>query len=217
MPLTDALADDVAAWIRGHLPVATLPTLPELRLHVAAPRSGLGRLLAAHPEAGPPYWAHPWAGGLVLARHLLDRPAAVAGHRVLDLGCGSGIVGIAAARAGATSVRAVDVDPFAVAATAVNAALNGVALAVRRGDLLDAPPPDVDLILVGDLFYEAALASRVLAFLGRCATAGLDVLIGDPGRATLPADRLDLVDRRRTRDFGSGSAEVPGAVYRLRQ
>lgn len=215
MAAADPDGDEPAAWIRRHLPVTVLPTLPELRLHVASPRSGLGRFLASYPDSGPPYWAHPWAGGLVLARHLLDHAGTIAGRRVLDLGSGSGIVSIAAALRGGI-VHAVDVDPFAVAATAVNAALNAVAVRAECADILGGTPYDADVILVGDLFYEAGLANRVMAFLERSVAAGSFALIGDPGRATLPAERLELIDRQRTRDFGSGTATVPGAVYRFR-
>ena len=153
---------------------------------------------------------------LFRSRHILDHAGLVAGRRAVDLGCGSGLVGIAAALSGAASACAVDVDPLALAATRVNAALNGVAVETACADLLDGPVPNGDLILVGDLFYEAGLTVRVLAFLERCAGAGLEVLIGDPGRATLPVSRLQPIDRRATRDFGVGSAAVTGTVFRLR-
>jgi predicted nicotinamide N-methyase len=103
---------------------------------------------------------------------------------VLDLGAGSGLAGIAAARAGAARVFASDTDPAARVAASLNAAANGVALeASRRATSRPArhlPPTSSSS---GDVFYEAALARRVTAFLDRCLAAGLDVLVGDPGRA----------------------------------
>ena len=191
----DAGVDEVAGWIRRHLPVTSVAGLPEISLHVADARSGLGRFLDGREGAGPPYWAHPWAGGLVLARHLLDHPGSVAGRRVIDLGCGSGLVGIAAARGGAAAVSAVDVDRLALVATGVNAALNDVRLETACADLFDGLVPDGDLIVIGDLFYDAALAARVLQFVERCMGAGLEVLIGDPGRATLPTARFEPISR----------------------
>lgn len=124
------------------------------------------------------------------------------GRRVLDLGTGSGLVAIAAALAAARNVLASDSDPDALAATAVNAALNGVMIAILYGDLLDGAPPAVDLVAVGDLFYEAGLARRATAFLDRCAAAGIDILIGDPFRTFLPRERLRLVAEYEVTDFG---------------
>lgn len=211
MPMPDTPAER----IRRHLPVTRVPSLPDLRLHLAGPHSGLGRLLASNPGAGSPYWAHVWGGGLVLVRYLFDHPATVAGLRVLDLGCGSGLVAIAAARCGASHVTAVDVDPYAIVATALNAALNTVAVEVRCADLLDGPVPQADLVLVGDLFYEAALARRVAGFLDHCVAAGCPVLVGDPGRKPLPRERLEEIHAYPTPDFGTGGGLVQSAVYRF--
>ena len=112
----------------------------------------------------PPYWAFAWAGGQALARYLLDNPALVAGRRVLDLGSGSGLVAIAAAKAGAARVLAADIDALALAAIGLNAAANAVTLDTTADDLLAAPPGAFDVVLIGDLFYERPLAERVLAF-----------------------------------------------------
>lgn len=190
--------------------------MPEIRLHRAGPRSGLMRLADADPDFGSPYWARPWGGGLALARHVLDRPETVAGRRVLDLGAGSGLVAIAARLAGASAVTAADVDPYAVTATRLNAAANGVAVETAQGDLTAGNPPDVDLMLVGDLFYDPDLATQVLAFLERCVAAGIAVLIGDPWRAPLPADRLRVVAEYAVADFGDpdGAARA-AAVFEL--
>lgn len=200
----------VAKFIAARLPVVAVAGVPEIRLHRAAPSSGLRDLLGE--DAASPYWAYPWGGGLVLARHLLDRPETVAGRRVVDLGCGSGLVAIAAALAGATGAVAVDVDRHAVIAARLNAALNGVAIETVQADWLDDPPPETDLLLVGDLFYDAALAERALAYCARCREAGIAVLIGDPWRATLPAQRLRAIARY---DMAETGVAKPCAVFEL--
>jgi predicted nicotinamide N-methyase len=141
----------------------------------------------------PPFWAFAWAGGQALARYVLDNAALAAGRRVLDLASGSGLVAIAAAKAGAAPVIAAEIDAFAEAAIALNAVENGVYVEILRDDLLDRPGPSLaryDVILVGDLFYEQDTATRALAFLDRHAALGTRVLIGDPGRTYLPKDRL---------------------------
>ncbi len=175
------------------------------------------RLAGIDGAFGSPYWAYVWGGGLALARHVLDRPETVAGLSVLDLGAGSGIVGIAAALAGARQVVAADTDPHAMAAIRINAAANGVSIAPLHGDLLDGSPPAVDLVLVGDLFYEAHLARRVTSFLERCLDEKIDILIGDPFRAHLPRDRLRLVAEYPGADFGEGGriVERPNGVFRF--
>lgn len=175
------------------------------------------RLADADPDFGSPYWARPWGGGLALARHVLDHPQIVAGKRVLDLGAGSGLVAIAAALAGAGAVLAADVDSYAVTATRLNAAANGVAVEAVRDDLTTGAPLAVDLMLVGDLFYDPALAARVLAYLERCAAAGIAVLIGDPWRASLPTDRLAVVAEYPVADYGDpdGAARA-AAVFTLK-
>lgn len=194
---------DPSRFIAANLPLTAAPSVPEIRLHMATPASGLHRLLDG-PDGGdqPPYWAYPWAGGAVLARFILDRPETVAGRRVLDLGSGSGLVAIAAAKAGARSVTAVDTDRNAITALCLNAAANGVRIDGLVQDTTEGPPPDVDLILAGDVFYEAALAARVTAFLDRCLDAGITALIGDPGRTPLPRHRLRLLAEYAVADFG---------------
>lgn len=202
----------IADFIRVNLPVAPVPSIPEIRLYLAGPKSGLGRLARSDKNFGSPYWAHCWGGGLALARYLLDHPDSVAGRRVLDLGAGSGIVAIAAMKAGAREAIAADVDPYAIAAIRLNAAANDVSVAATLGDLTAGPPPDVDIILVGDLFYERALAKRVTDFLDRCLAAGIDVLIGDPWRAFLPQERLRPIKEYSAPDFGDGGASA-SAVF----
>lgn len=201
----DGRPASVAAFMRANLPIRPVPGLPSLRLHQAGPHSGLSRIT----RDAPPYWAHLWGGGLALARHLSGHDT-VRGRRVLDLGAGSGLVAIAAAKAGARSVLASDSDPDALAAVAVNAALNGVAIDIVPGDLLDGPPLDVDLVAVGDLFYEAGLGRRVVTFLNRCAQAGIDILVGDPFRTSLPYERLRPVAEYEVRDFGDAQDRKAG-------
>lgn len=208
---------ETADFILANMHVVAVPSVPQIRLYAAHPGSGLGRLGADDQgdDPPPPYWAYQWAGGLVLARHFLERPETVRGRRVLDLGAGSGLVGIAAAMAGASAVLAAEVDNNGVAAIGLNAALNGVDVTVVSGDLTGGPAPDVDIVAVGDLFYDADLAERVTAFLGRCVAAGIEVLVGDPGRAHLPHARLRLVTEYAVADVGTGNAATatPSAVF----
>jgi predicted nicotinamide N-methyase len=204
---------DIEAFIRERLPVSEVAGCPGVRLHLAGPASGLRGLGERYPAMGSPYWAHLWGGGLALARYLGERPEVVAGRSVLDLGTGSGLVAIVAALAGARTVTAVDLDPFAVVAARLNAGLNRVSIEVRAGDLLDGDAPEADVVLVGDLFYEAGLAELVLPFLARCRAVGAEVLIGDPWRRTLPSGRLVRLADYQVEDFGTGQG--PAAVFRL--
>ncbi|GAA0645630.1 putative nicotinamide N-methyase [Brevundimonas lenta] len=141
----------------------------------------------------PPFWAFAWAGGQGLARWLLDHPEEVAGKRVLDFAAGSGLVGVAAIKAGAASVLCADIDPFCGAAVALNAQANNTPLAFTAADLLDAPPPEVDVICAGDVFYERPMAERVLAWLNLAAGRGTRILVGDPLRTYFPKSGFDLL------------------------
>lgn len=206
---------DPAAFILANLPISAVPSIPEILLHQAGPASGLWRLAGRKEADPPPYWAYPWAGGAVLARHLLNRPETVAGRSVLDLGAGSGLVAIAAAKAGASEVTAVDIDPNAIAAIGLNAAVNGVKIATVVADIIENSLPESDLLVVGDLFYDPSLALRVMAFLRRCQAASIDVLIGDPERASLPLDELERIATYAVADFGAGTGMVQAGVFTL--
>jgi len=193
---------DRKAFIRANTRLKPVPHVPEISLHVAEESVPIWQKTEEELDAmglPPPYWAFAWAGGQALARYVLDHPAEVAGQRVLDLAAGSGLVAIAAAKAGAAPVIAADIDAFTEPAITLNAEVNEVYIEIITRDLLpeidllDRPAPVVpryDVILVGDLFYERDTAARALAFLERNAAAGARVLIGDPGRTYLPKQRL---------------------------
>jgi len=165
-------------------------------------------------DAPIPYWAFAWGGGLALARYLRDHPDSVEGRRVLDMASGSGLDAIAAARAGAGEVLAVDIDAFSIAAITLNARANNVRVDARRDDLLDAVPPDVDVILAGDCWYEEGFGLRVSTWLHQAADRGIHVMIGDPGRRYLAHDRLTALATYEVRsttdleDLGRETATV---------
>jgi predicted nicotinamide N-methyase len=182
---------DAEAFIRAGTALAHPPLVPEIALHLATEITPLWQATQdALDDDGlePPFWAFAWPGGQAMARHLLDNPATVAGRRVLDICSGSGIAAIAAARAGAASVTAADIDPLAVAAIALNAAENGVAIEITCVDLLASPPAGWEVVIAGDVCYERPLADRIVPWLRAAAGGGALVLIGDPGRAYLPAE-----------------------------
>ncbi len=187
------MAASSRAFVLRHTRLRPVPGLEAIRLHLAdeaLPLWHAVQIETGDPDAALPYWAFAWGGGLALAHYLADHPETVTGRRVLDLASGSGLCAVAAARAGADAVTAADIDPFATAAVALNARANGHRLTAVRRDLLDDDPPDVDLILAGDVCYEAGFAARVLPWLRRAHERGIDVLIGDPGRRYLPLDEL---------------------------
>ena len=201
--------EEIAAFMTANLELASPPEFPELRLYAARPDSRLRRLVGE--EAPAPYWAYCWAGGLALARFLREHPETVEGRRVLDLGSGSGLVAIAAARCGAHYVLAAELDPNAVVALEFNAAANDVRLDIIARDITTGAVPAVDLVLVGDVFYAPDVAARVRGFLDRCVGAGVDVLVGDPGRKDLPLPRLRLLADYPIVDFGQSDGR--GYVY----
>jgi predicted nicotinamide N-methyase len=185
---------DHAAFIAANTSVMAPPLVPEVLLHLA--HEAVPVWQKTEEELGemglpPPFWAFAWAGGQALARYVLDRPETVAGQAVTDLAAGSGLVGLAALKAGAREVLAADIDPFACSAIAVNARLNGVSCVVTADNLLAGPPPAAGVVLVGDLFYEKGPAAACLSWLEAAQAKGLAVLVGDPGRSYFPRERFE--------------------------
>lgn len=193
-PLTGEAAEEAAAeearrrFVTAETRLMAVPSLPEISLHLADDATALwsrseDQLGAA--GAPLPFWAFAWAGGRGLARFVLDSPDLVRGRRVLDFATGSGLVAIAAAKAGAALVEAVDIDPFAVTACRLNAEANGAALDVSCIDRVGSPV-DADLVLCGDVFYDRAMTAHVLPWMRALAARGTHVLVGDPGRRYCP-------------------------------
>jgi predicted nicotinamide N-methyase len=178
-------------FIRTHTSPRPVPFVPEITLYQASEPIELWEKTESEraAEQPPPFWAFAWAGGQALARHILDAPSLVSDRSVLDLATGSGLVAIAAAKAGAHPVTANDIDPLSLAATTANAVANNVPIRTLEADLLDTDPSE-GVILAGDVFYSREMAGRVLPFLRRAASRGALVLVGDPGRAYLPTDRV---------------------------
>lgn len=184
-----------AAFIRAHTRLLPVPHAPEIRLHVAEEATELWQKTEEELAViglPPPFWAFAWAGGQALARYLLDHAEVVAGRRVLDFASGSGLVAIAAMKAGAARVEACDIDAFAATAIGLNAEANGVAVTARLEDLLGRDE-GWEVICAGDVCYERAMAEAVIGWLGGLSRRGATVLIGDPGRSYLPKDRLEAV------------------------
>lgn len=186
--------DDPEAFIRANTGLRPVPLVPEISIHVADEAVPIWQMTEEELGATglpPPFWAFAWAGGQALARYVLDHPDTVGGKRVLDLATGSGLVSIAAMKAGAASADAADIDSFARAAAHLNARQNDVTVAVLAENLLTSNSDAAwDTVLAGDIFYERDTADAAWAFLSRHAKRGATILIGDPGRSYLPKDRL---------------------------
>jgi predicted nicotinamide N-methyase len=188
------LKTDPESFIRANTSLLAPPHVPEIRLYLASEAHELWLKTEEELEAiglPPPFWAFAWAGGQGLARYVLDHPETVARKRVLDFASGSGLVGIAASKAGAVKVMAADIDPWSQTAVRLNAAANSVLLDFDRADLVGRNV-DVDVVLAGDVFYDRAFAEALVPWFETLAAEGKDVLVGDPGRAYLPKDRLEF-------------------------
>ena len=195
-PAVIASTDRRVDFICNNTMTRPVPLCPEIVIRVADEAFPLWEKTEEDlGEMGlpPPFWAFAWAGGQALARYVLDHPETVRGKVVLDLGSGSGLVAIAAMMAGASAVTAADPDPWAGAAIGLNADLNGVSVTAIADDVLDRSGAGYEAVLVGDLFYDRPIASRVEGFLQRCSASGATVLIGDPGRSYLPKDGLEKI------------------------
>ncbi len=183
---------DPAAFILAQTAIAAPPLVPEIKLHLATEMTPIWEATEARltqMNLPPPYWAFAWAGGQALTRFLLDHPDWVRGKRVLDFAAGSGLSAIGAARAGAAHVQAAEIDDYAIAAIALNARINSVAIDLEREDLVGAAPR-WDVVLAGDVCYERPMAERVIAWFRALAGRGVAILMGDPGRAYLPQSGL---------------------------
>lgn len=209
------------AFVVRHTRLRPVPGLEEVRLQQGDDVLDLWhavQLATGDPDAPLPYWAFAWAGGLAIARYLRERPGLVAGRHVFDFGSGSGLCAIAAMRAGATAAIAADIDPFAAAAIELNARANRMRISVLRRDVLDDEPPDVDVILAGDCWYEGGFAARVLPWLRRASARGVEVIVGDPGRSYLPVEdltELAMYEVRTTTEL-EDLAQKQARVYALR-
>ena len=211
---------DRARFIRENTTLMSPPLVPEVQLYLAHEAVPLWQ--KTEEELGemglpPPFWAFAWAGGQALARHVLDHPEIVRGKRVIDLASGSGLVGIAAMKAGAARVLAADIDAFSVEAIAINAETNGVSVEATVRDLLDQPAEACDVVLVGDLFSEKGLAATVFAWLEEAEGRGILTLIGDPGRSYLPREKLTKLAEYKvqvTRDLEDADVKLT-SVWRL--
>jgi predicted nicotinamide N-methyase len=182
---------DLAAFIRSVTIEQTPPLVPEIRLHLASEIVPLWQQMetdSGRTNTPPPYWAFAWAGGQALARYVLD--SGLAGAEVLDFGSGSGLVAIAAAKAGAKSVLAADIDPYSAAAIALNAEANNANVIVTTENVIGQNGA-WSVILVGDMCYERPLAEALTAWLKARAGAGATVLMGDPGRSYFPASGVE--------------------------
>jgi predicted nicotinamide N-methyase len=210
---------NLRAFVRRNTELQAVPDLPGVELHTAADVTIVWHLAAA--ELGQfdpplPFWAFAWAGGLALARYLTEHPELVEGRRVVDLASGSGLCGIVAARLGAASVHAFDVDPLSGAAVDLNARANDVRVAFSLADPLDEPAPDCDVVLAGDVCYEETMASRTIDWLRAAAADGVLILLGDPGRNYLPRDLTRLATYRihTTRELEESEVKE-SAVYTI--
>jgi predicted nicotinamide N-methyase len=177
-------------FVRQHTVLGPPSACPEISLYLATEVTPLWQAteasLTAH-NLPPPYWAFAWPGGQALARLLLDSPEVVRGKRVLDFAAGSGLVAIAAAKAGAASVEAAEIDSFAIAAIRLNAAANEAEIEVRLEDVTQMSDAPWDVVFAGDVCYERPMAEKVFAWLSRLQAMGVEILMADPGRAYLPA------------------------------
>lgn len=183
---------DHAGFIQAMTKIGPVPMVPEILLHQSADAIGLWERTEdefGEPDRPPPFWAFAWAGGQALARYLLDHPEVTAGRRVLDLGSGSGLTAIAAAVTAAATVLASELDPIAITAIGLNAALNQVRVDTT-GDVLDTDGGDAEVVLAADIWYERQLSARALGLLRRARARGAEVLVGDVGRAFLPREHL---------------------------
>ena len=211
---------DHRAFIVAHTRPVRVPSLPDITLYQAdevTPLWLMTEVQMGQARLAPPFWAFAWSGGQALAMYILAQPTIVQERRVLDLACGSGLVGIAAALAGAQSVLCNDIDPYAEAVVKLNGDLNQVKLRFLGGDLLAGPPPDVEIVLAGDICYEKPMTDAMLTFLRRALGQGCEVYVGDPHRTYFPASGFERCARYdiATNPDIEDAAVKPASVWRL--
>lgn len=218
--MTDGRIADAGEFIRANTRLQAPPHVPEISLHLADEAMDLWKLTEEELDTlglPLPFWAFAWAGGQALARRILDEPSAVAGRDVLVFAAGAGLEAIAAVRSGARRVLATEIDPFALTAMELNAGMNGVRFEIAGLDALEVGfaglPFRPETVLLGDVFFEEPLATRVAAFAAEAVAAGALVLIGDPGRSYLPKDRLErLIEYRVPTTRALEDAEIKRTV-----
>ena len=170
-----------------------MPLCPQVRLYLLTPDYPRGPL--DHDEMlailnAPAYWAFCWASGQVLARYIMDNAEFFKGRSVLDFGCGSGVVGIAAALAGAAQVVCCDIDPMARDATLANAKLNGVSVDFLT-DITSATTT-YDVVIAADVLYDRDNMPFLQALPGH----GREVIIADSRVRDIEVHGYSLIDRR---------------------
>jgi predicted nicotinamide N-methyase len=190
------LPADPESFIRTNTALGAPAMVPEFRLWLASECVPIWQATEDWLErqnVDPPYWAFCWPGGQAIARYLLDHPLEIRGKRVADFAAGSGIASLAAARSGAASVLANDIDALSLVAVQLNAAANRLALELSNDDWLAGPEgePTADVVIAGDVCYEQHMSARALAWLRAHARRGRLVLLGDPGRNYFDAQGLE--------------------------
>lgn len=212
LPAARVSAAHIERFISTRLALTPLEFYPGISLFRATPRSGLTAFLAENGfEDETPYWAYAWAGGAALALYLRDHPERVRGRNVLDLGAGSGLVGISASKAGAAKVWASEADPLGQVALMLNAGANGAALELWT----EAALPQADIVLAGDVFYDAGVAAHMLPLLQGLAVKGIQVLVGDPFRRDLPLAHLEQIAAYAVPDMGGGP-KVEAGIFAVK-
>lgn len=192
-PALDPESDRYRRFVLANTLLQSPPHVPEIQLYLADEAHDLWHRTEDELTTiglPPPFWAFAWAGGQGVARYVLDHPATVANAVVLDFASGSGLVGIAAAQAGAKHVISCDIDPFARPAIALNADVNHAAVEIRVDDLIGSDD-GWDVVLAGDVFYDKPLADRLVSWFTALAARGADIIVGDPGRSYFPKNLLD--------------------------
>jgi len=167
------------------------PEIPLRLLRPNAPMQEEGRHL--FDEGGLcPYWAYAWGSGQALCRYILDHPELVRDKRILDAGAGSGIAAIGAAKAGAAQVTALEADPLALAAIAVNGELNGVHIELLLGEVMKMPLLPWDVLFASDIFFYWPENEGVFA---QSASLGMETIVAFPDKRD--ADRTRLTELAR--------------------